>query len=72
MNMGIMYNGDSELLEESDGLFDIRVGCDLVGLFTNYEYALVDSKLLPEPKEVSDYPEKKGMIFTIDHQKRRA
>jgi len=35
MNMGIMHNCDTELLEESDNFFDIRVGCDLVGFFTN-------------------------------------
>jgi len=71
-NMGILYNGDTELLEESDRFFDIRVGCDLVGLFTNYEYAPVDSKHLPEPKDVPNYPKKEGLILTIDHQKRRA
>ena len=72
MNMGIMHNCDTELLEESDGFFDIRIACDLVGLFTNDEDPLVKSKSLPEPKQVSDYPEKKRMIFTVDDQKGRA
>src|SRR6266566_9118544 len=45
-NMGIMHNCDTELLEETNSVFDIRVSCDLVCLFTNDEDTVVNSQLL--------------------------